>query len=124
MHSYQKTFCIGESYRSNEDILMYKNIADAMNVDRIPEDTILATVAYIEDDDPASSSFSESPFRISMAFRLISYVSFDFLHLSDALFDILKTGPNAVKNLMALYPTEIEEFTSLKTSNTAFIMTE
>lgn len=119
-----KNLCIGESYRSNEDILMYKNIADAINVDRIPEDTTLAIVAYIEDDDPISSSSSESPFRINMAFRLISYVSLDFLHLSDALFDILDAGPNAIKNLMALYPTEIEEFTTIKTNNTAFIMTE
>lgn len=119
-----KNLCTGESYESEEPIFMYKNIADAMNVDYIPEDTTLAIVAYIEDDNPVSSSFSESPFRISMAFRLISYVSFDYLHETNMLFDILDTGPNAIKNLMALYPTEIEEFTTIKTNNTAFIMTE
>ena len=119
-----KNLCTGKSYKSEEPMFMYKNIADAMNVDYIPEDTTLAIIVYIEDDDPISSSFSESPFRISMAFRLISYVSFDFLHLSDALFDILDAGPNAIKNLMALYPTKIEEFTTVKTNNTAFIMTE
>ena len=119
-----KNLCVDESYRSNEDILIYKNVADAMNIDRVPEDTILATVAYIEDDDPVSSSFSESPFRILTAFRLISYVSFDYLHETNMLFDILDAGPNAIKNLMALYPTEIEEFTTVKTNNTAFIMTE
>lgn len=119
-----KNLCTDESYESEEHMFMYKNVADAMNIDRIPEDTILATVAYIEDDDPVSSSFSESPFKINMTFRLIRYVSFDFLHLSDALFDILDAGPNAIKNLMALYPTEIEEFTTVKTNNTAFIMTE
>ena len=119
-----KNLCTGKSYESEEPMFMYKNIADAMNVDYIPEDTMLAIIVYIEDDDPISAMFSESPFRISMTFRLISYVSFDFLHLSDALFDILEAGPNAIKNLMALYPTEIEEFTTVKTNNTAFIMTE
>ena len=119
-----KNLYIDESYKSEEPMFMYKNIADAMNVDYTPEDTTLATVAYIEDDDPVSSSFSESPFRISTAFRLISYVSFDYLHETNMLFDILDTGPNAIKNLMALYPTEVEEFTTVKTNNTAFIMTE
>ena len=119
-----KNLCTDESYGSEEPIFTYKNIADAMNVDRVPEDTTLAIIAYTEDDNPASSSVSESPFRISMAFRLISYVSFDYLLETNALFDILEAGPNAIKNLMALYPTEIEEFTTIKTNNTAFIMTE
>ena len=119
-----KNLCTGESYGSEEPMFMYKNIADAMNVDYIPEDTTLAIIVYIEDDDPISAMFFESPVRVITAFRLISYVSFDFLHLSDALFDILDAGPNAIKNLMALYPTEIEEFTTVKTNNTAFIMTE
>lgn len=119
-----KNLCIGEFYESDEGILMYKNIPDAVNADHVPEDTTLAIVTLLEDDDPVSAMFSESPFRILTAFRLISYVSFDFLHLSDALFDILEAGPNAIKNLMALYPTEIEEFTTVKTNNTAFIMTE
>lgn len=119
-----KNLCTDESYESEEPMFMYKNIADAMNVDSILEDTTLAIVSYIEDNDPASAVFSESPFRISTAFRLINYVSFNHLHETDALFDILDAGPNAIKNLMALYPTEIEEFTTTKTSNTAFIMTE
>ena len=119
-----KNLCTGESYGSEEPMFMYKNIADAMNVDYIPEDTTLAIIVYIEDDDPISAMFFESPVRVITAFRLISYVSFDFLHLSDALFDILEAGPNAIKNLIALYPTEIEEFTTVKTNNTAFIMTE
>ena len=119
-----KNLCTSESYKSEEPMFMYKNIADAMNVDYIPEDTTLAIIVYIEDDDPISAMFFESPVRVITAFRLISYVSFDFLHLSDALFDILEAGPNAIKNLMALYPTEIEEFTTVKTNNTAFIMTE
>lgn len=68
--------------------------------------------------------FFESPVRVITAFRLISYVSFDYLLETNALFDILDTGPNAIKNLMALYPTEIEEFTTIKTNNAAFIMTE
>lgn len=119
-----KNLCTGESYESEEPMFMYKNIADAMNVDCIPEDTTLAIIAYTEDDDPVSSSFSESPVRTLTAFKLIGYVSFDFFHFSDALFDILDAGPNAIKNLMALYPTEIEEFTTVKTNNTAFIMTE
>ena len=119
-----KNLCTGESYESEEPMFMYKNVADAMNVDYIPEDTTLAIIVYIEDDDPISAMFFESPVRVITAFRLISYVSFDFLHLSDTLFDILEAGPNAIKNLMALYPTEIEEFTTVKTNNTAFIMTE
>lgn len=119
-----KNLCTGESYESEEPTFMYKNIADAMNVDYIPEDTTLAIIAYIEDDDPISAMFFESPVRVITAFRLISYVSFDYLHLSDALFDILDARTNAIKNLMALYPTEIEEFTTVKTNNTAFIMTE
>lgn len=119
-----KNLCTGESYESEEPIFMYKNIADTMNVDYIPEDTTLAIIVYIEDDDPVSAMFSESPFKIIAAFRLIDYVSFDYLHETDALFDILDAGPNAIKNLMALYPTEIEEFTTIKTNNTAFIMTE
>lgn len=105
-------------------MFMYKNIADAMNVDSIPENTTLAIVSLLENDDPVSSAFSESPFRINTSFKLIGYVSFDYLHETDALFDILDAGPNAIKNLMALYPTEIEEFTTVKTNNTAFIMTE
>lgn len=119
-----KNLCTGESYESEEPMFMYKNIADAMNVDRVPEDTTLAIIAYIEDNDLVSAMFSESPFRILTAFKLISYVSFDYLHETNMLFDILDAGPNAVKNLMALYPTEIEEFTTVKTNNTAFIMTE
>lgn len=119
-----KNLCIDESYGSEEPMFMYKNIADAMNVDSILEDTTLAIVSYIEDNDPASAVFSESPFRISTAFKLINYVSFNHLHETDALFDILDAGPNAIKNLMALYPTEIKEFTTVKTNNTAFIMTE
>lgn len=119
-----KNLCTGEFYRSDEGTLMYKNIADAMNVDYTPEDATLAIIAYTEDDDPISAMFSESPVRVITAFRLISYVSFDYLHETDALFDILDAGPNAVKNLIALYPTEIEEFTTIKTKNTAFIMTE
>jgi hypothetical protein len=119
-----KNLCTGESYRSNEDILLYKNVADAINVDHIPEDTTLAIVTLLENDNPVSSSFSESPFRVITAFRLISYVSFDYLHETNMLFDILDAGPNAIKNLMALYATEIEEFTTINGSNTAFIMTE
>lgn len=119
-----KNLCTGESYESEEPMFMYKNIADAMNVDYIPEDTTLAIIVYIEDDDPISAMFFESPFRIITAFRLISYVSFDYLHENNMLFDILDAGPNAIKNLMALYPTEIEEFTTVNCSNTAFIMTE
>ena len=119
-----KNLCTGESYKSEEPIFMYKNIADAMNVDYIPEDTTLAIIAYTEDDDPISAMFFESPLRVIKAFRLISYVSFDYLHETNMLFDILDAGPNAIKNLMALYPTEIEEFTTIKTNNTAFIMTE
>lgn len=119
-----KNLCTNESYKSEEPMFTYKNIADAMNVDRVPEDTTLAIIAYIEDNDPVSAMFSESPFRILTAFKLISYVSFDYLHETNMLFDILDAGPNAVKNLMALYPTEIEEFTTVKTNNTAFIMTE
>ena len=105
-------------------MFMYKNIADAMNVSYIPEDTMLAIVNYIEDDDPVSTTFLESPFRINTTFKLINYVDFDYLHRTDALFDILDAGPNAIKNLITLYPTEIEEFTTIKTNNTAFIMTE
>lgn len=119
-----KNLCTGESYKSEEPMSIYKNVADAMNVDRVPKDTTLAIIVYIEDDDPISAMFSESPVRILTAFRLISYVSFDYLHETDALFGILDAGPNAIKNLMALYPTEIEEFTTIKTNNTAFIMTE
>lgn len=119
-----KNLCTGESYESEEPMFMYKNIADAINVDYTPEDTTLAIIVYIEDDDPISAMFFESPFRVITAFRLISYVSFDYLHETNMLFDILDAGPNAVKNLMALYPTEIEEFTTIKTNNTAFIMTE
>ena len=119
-----KNLCTGESYESEEPMSMYKNIADAMNVDYIPEDTTLAIIAYTEDDDPVSAMFFESPVRVITAFRLISYVSFDYLHETNMLFDILDAGPNAIKNLMALYPTEIEEFTTIKTNNTAFIMTE
>ena len=119
-----KNLCTDESYESEEPMFMYKNIADAMNIDCIPEDTTLAIIAYTEDDNPVSAMFSKSPFKIITAFRLIGYVSFDYLHETDALFDILDAGPNAVKNLMALYPTEIEEFTTVKTNNTAFIMTE
>ena len=119
-----KNLCTGEFYESEEPIFTYKNVADAMNVDCIPEDTTLAIIAYTEDDDPVSAMFSESPFRVITAFRLISYVSFDYLHETNMLFDILDAGPNAIKNLMALYPTEIEEFTTVNCSNTAFIMTE
>lgn len=119
-----KNLCTGESYKSEEPMFIYKNIADAMNVDYIPEDTTLAIIVYIEDDDPVSAIFFESPVRVITAFRLISYVSFDYLHETNMLFDILDAGPNAIKNLMALYPTEIEEFTTIKTNNTAFIMTE
>ena len=119
-----KNLCTGESYESEEPMFMYKNIADAMNVDYIPEDTTLAIIVYIEDDDPISAMFFESPIRVITAFRLISYVSFDYLLETNALFDILDAGPNTIKNLMALYPTEIEEFTTIKTNNAAFIMTE
>lgn len=119
-----KNLCTGESYESEEPMFMYKNVADAMNVDCIPEDTTLAIIAYTEDDDPVSAMFSESPFRIITAFRLISYVSFDYLHETNMLFNILDAGPNAIKSLMALYPTEVEEFTTTNGSNTAFIMTE
>ena len=119
-----KNLCIDESYGSEEPMFMYKNITDAMNVDYIPEDTTLAIVAYIDDDDPISAMFFKSSFRVITAFRLISYVSFDYLHETNMLFGILDAGPNAIKNLMALYPTEIEEFTTVKTNNTAFIMTE
>ena len=119
-----KNLCTSEFYESKEPIFTYKNVTDAMNVDYIPEDTTLAIIAYIEDDDPISAMFSESQFRILTAFRLISYVSFDYLHEANMLFDILDAGPNTIKNLMALYPTEIEEFTTIKTNNTAFIMTE
>lgn len=119
-----KNLCTGESYESEEPMFMYKSIADAMNVDYIPEDTTLAIIVYIEDDDSISAMFFESPVRVITAFRLISYVSFDYLHETNMLFDILNAGPNAIKNLMALYPTEIEEFTTIKTNNTAFIMTE
>lgn len=119
-----KNLCTDESYESEEPIFTYKNVTDAMNVDCIPEDTTLAIIAYTEDDDPVSAMFSESPFRVITAFRLISYVSFDYLHKTNMLFDILDAGPNAIKNLMALYPTEIEEFTTIKTNNIAFIMTE
>ena len=119
-----KNLCTGESYESEEPIFMYKNIADAMNVDYTPKDTTLSIIVYIEDDDPSSAMFFESPFRVITAFRLISYVSFDYLHETNMLFDILDAGPNAIKNLMALYPTEIEEFTTTNGSNTAFIMTE
>lgn len=119
-----KNLCTGESYESEEPMFMYKNITDAMNVDYIPEDTTLAIIVYIEDDDPISAMFFESPVRVITAFRLIGYVSFNYLHEINMLFDILDAGPNAIKNLMALYPTEIEEFTTVKTNNTAFIMTE
>ena len=119
-----KNLCTGESYESEEPMFMYKNIADAMNVDYTPEDTTLAIIVYIEDDNPISAMFFESPFRVITAFRLINYVSFDYLHETDALFDILDAGPNVIKNLMALYPTEIEEFTTINGSNTAFIMTK
>ena len=103
---------------------MYKNIADTMNIDCIPEDTTLTIIVYIEDDDPISAMFFESPVRVITAFRLISYVSFDYLLETNMLFDILDAGPNAIKNLITLYPTKIEEFTTIKTNNTAFIMTE
>ena len=109
---------------SDEPVLVFKTVTDAMNVSYIPEDTMLAIVNYIEDDDPISAMFFESPVRVITAFRLISYVSFDYLHKTNMLFGILDAGPNAIKNLMALYPTEIEEFTTINGSNTAFIMTE
>lgn len=119
-----KNLCTSESYKSEEPIFTYKNVTDAMNVDRVPEDTTLAIVTYIEDDNPVSAMFFESPVRVITAFKLISYVSFDYLHETNMLFDILDAGPNAIKNLITLYPTEIETFATVRTNNVAFIMTE
>lgn len=119
-----KHLCVSESYESNEGIRMYKNLADAMNKDEIPEGMKLAIVAYVETNNPASSNHDETPIKLKTSFRLINYVSFDYLHTTNALFDILEAGQNAIKNLMMLYPTEIEEFTTVNCSNTAFIMTE
>lgn len=119
-----KHLCVSESYESNEEIRMYKNLADAINRNEIPEGMKLAIVAYIETNDNASSNCAEAPIKLRTSFRLINYVSFDYLHTTNALFDILEAGQNAIKNLMTLYPTEIEEFTTTNGSNTAFIMTE
>lgn len=119
-----KNLYANELYKSDEPVLMFKNVADTMNGNSTPEDTTLAIVAYTEANDPASSNCAEAPIKLKTTFRLISYISFDYLHETDALFDILDAGANAIKNLMALYPAEIKEFTSVKTNNTAFIMTE
>lgn len=119
-----KYLCVNESYESDEEIFIYKNITDAMNEDKIPEGMALAIVAYVETNDNASSNCAEAPIKLKTPFRLINYVSFDYLHTTNVLFDILEAGPNAIKNLMMLYPTEIEEFTTVNCSNTAFIMTE
>lgn len=119
-----KHLCANESYESNEEIFMYRNIVDAMDENEIPEGMTLAIVAYGETNDNASSNCAETPIKLKTPFRLINYVSFDYLHTTNVLFDILEAGPNAIKNLMMLYPTEIEEFTTTNGSNTAFIMTE
>ena len=119
-----KHLCVSESYESNEGIRMYKNVVDAINKDKIPEGMALAIVAYVETNDNASSNCAETPIKLKTSFRLIDYVNFDYLHTTNTLFDILEVGPNAIKNLMMLYPTEIEEFTTVNCSNTAFIMTE
>ena len=119
-----KHLCVNESYESNEGIRMYKNVTDAMNKNEIPEDTALAIVAYVKTNDNASSNCAEAPIRLKTPFRLIDYISFDYLHETNTLFDILEASPNAIKNLMTLYPTEIEEFTTTNGSNTAFVMTE